>query len=66
MVATGVTAEGKREILGVDVVSARGWSRLDGPPAGPGGPGVAGGPAGDLRRPRGLKNFPPGRSADQP
>ncbi len=42
VIATGVNADGHREVLGVDVFTDRGRGRLDGLPAGPRGPGPLG------------------------
>jgi len=50
--ATGVNADGRREVLGVDVFTTEDGAGWTGLPPGPGRPGPVGGQAGRLRRPR--------------
>ena len=52
VIATAANGEGRREIVGFDIVTSRGHGELDRVPAGPGGPGPVRGGAGHLRRPR--------------
>jgi transposase-like protein len=53
VIATGVNANGYREVLGLDVITTEDGAGVAGVPAQPGGPRAHRCAAGDLRRPRG-------------